>query len=548
MKIETYRPDQVSTQVASQSTVATPQLADTAGIIGRGLNQLGGAIQTAKNEYDATTAEDALIKFEKEKNDLFFNPDSGYFNKQGRDAYDGAESTNQALIKMQTQYAGGFDSPVARDAFMRASQVHINRASSSIMQHSSAGLRAYENATTAARIENSIESAALNFSNDDELRLQRATGHDSIIAQGRRQGFGDEAINENLQTYDSQFTASSINAALETSDLARANELMGRFGDRMEPREAGVVAKNLHKANFVADSNAEAARIYGAGGHTLSSLNNRLNEMPTDTPDQIAMKEEVTRLATNRYKMEKAARDESTRETYEYYGKSVQDNPDFNTGDISGNVWDSFTVSQRNTLLKIERLKAEGKDIITDEVKFAELRLLPPKELAKINPTDYFDVIGGADRDKLVSEVKAARKPSSGSTASGSGRTRAASVKNTLEDIYGQKTTEFNDAERERANAFYRTVNQAVAQEEVRLGRELGPLEFDSLLLSQKTKATIERSFGPISLYDAEVGQEEVPTEYVDEIVQALVEEGRPVTGAAIAHMYELGKRAKRFE
>lgn len=547
MKIQTYQPNQVETQIARQPALRTPQVADTASIIGRGLNQLGGALQETKKQFDDAAAEEALINFEKDKNNLFFNPDDGYFNKQGRDAYDGAKSTTEALASLQSKYADAFDSTAARETFMRSSQVHLNRANTSIMQHSSRGLNDYESATIAARVENSIESASLYFNDDNELQLQNTIGRDSIREQAEREGVGEDVVAERLQTYESKFVASSIDAAISQGDLGRANELMGRFGDRLEPKEASIVAKNLNKANFTVDTQSAAQQILGDGHRPLSSMIDEVNGMPSTTPEEVEMKSEVMRLVNNQYKVQKSVRDEAKREIYENYGKQVQDG-DISVGDIPGFAWDNMTVKQRSAIKRIEKVKAEGANIVSDSALYVDLMSRDDADLAKLDPTEYYDKLDKGDYGRLEKAVIDARKGGSSSGESASVRARSSSVSATLQQILGKKTSKFNDDDRERSNAFHRVINQAVSQEEEALGRKLKPTEFDTLLNAQTRKVVIDNSFGPIPLPNSEHGFASVPVELVDEITQSLVRRGVPITGDNIARLYLKGKEEGVFE
>ena len=50
---------------------------------------VGQQFAAAQQEVDTLNAEDALLSFEREKNTLMFDPDSGYLNSQGKNAMEG---------------------------------------------------------------------------------------------------------------------------------------------------------------------------------------------------------------------------------------------------------------------------------------------------------------------------------------------------------------------------------------------------------------------------------------------------------------------------
>lgn len=85
-KIEQYDREPIRTGLARQPT--PPSLPSSAfrdptfEAILR-LTEIGADI---KQRSDTTSAEETAVQFERDKNDLFFDPKIGYFNTQGKDA------------------------------------------------------------------------------------------------------------------------------------------------------------------------------------------------------------------------------------------------------------------------------------------------------------------------------------------------------------------------------------------------------------------------------------------------------------------------------
>src|SRR5690554_6143636 len=177
-KVETYGQSRVTSRVAQGQRARMPTVPDTS--LAPGLGALVEGIGVAKQRADETAAEEALIQFEREKNKVFFDPENGYFNKQGRDAYELAQPTTESITKLQQQYANSLKSEEARQAFNRAAGVHVTRAMADIDRHSSKGLEVYEVSVIEARAENAMESAALYWNNPQESAMQRAIGRDSV--------------------------------------------------------------------------------------------------------------------------------------------------------------------------------------------------------------------------------------------------------------------------------------------------------------------------------------------------------------------------------
>lgn len=541
-KVLQYSGQQVTTQVARTPTLRTPQVADTASIIGPALGRLAGAVGQVQNNIDETDAESALVQFERDKNDLFFNADSGYFSTSGKNAYDGREPTSKSLDELQKKYSESLTSTGAREMFKRSSDVHVTRGRTTINKHAADGFRAYENATIAARVENSIESAALNFNSDDEMALQRQVGRQAVIDKADRDGLDGEAKNEMLQSYDSKFVAAAINAAAQ-QDIGRANELYGRLGDRLEGNDALVIADNMKKLNFDVDSQTATADIIADGSRSLSDMVNDVNAMEINTPEDAKIKTEVMRQVKNQYNLNKTIREEQEREVYEDYGKQIQDGlGQFTTTDIPGTAWNGMTLAQRSSLRKLEKTLAAGDNVVTNDVLLSDLLLLPKTELAKQDPVWFFDQIGGADRDKLVRAVSAARagKDDAQYTAA---RSKANVINQSMEQIFGRKSSKYSSSQLETANSLHRMINTEVQYREDTLQRKLTPVEFEDLMHGF-TRTTIQEGL----IFDSELDITDVPEEFYSEISKELRRRGHPVTAGNIIKFYAQGQSSGVFE
>ena len=535
-KVESYGAPRVSSQVARGPQFRETQVADTGSAITRGLRDIGSSLTAMKKQSDGAAAEEALTNFEREKNDLFFNPDSGYFNSNGKNAIDGAKDANAAMIKLQQKYADSLDSSDAREAFNRGAGVHVTRGQASIQKHASRGVQDYESATIAARVENSIESAIAYYNDPDELRLQNEVGRNSVIEQADRAGLGGQAKAEMLQSYESKFAAATIDAAMR-NDVNKANELMGLLGDRLEGKDAMVTETNLRKANLDADVMVKSSQVLAGGSKSLETMVNEVNEMPSGTVEQATLKSAVMKQVKSQHTLNRQVIAEQQRETYEGYGKQIQ-NGDMSTRDISGMVWDSMTVKQRSSLEKLEKIAASGDNIVTDDVLLANLLLLPTGELAKLDPTEYFDRVGDSDRAKLVSAVKSARKGSPTDDVKAV-RTRAARTAATLIELTNKRPAKYSQEDTAKANSFYRAVDAEVASLSTSLKRDLTPSEFDDVLKGM-TRTFVQEGF----FYDSDRNITDVPAEYVDEIVDALQRNGVAITGDNIARAYYAAKEA----
>ena len=538
--VKKYGASRVTTQVAREQRFATPRVPDTATPILQGLQSLQAGLAEGKQRADETAAEDALINFERDKNNLFFNPDDGYFNKRGRDAYDGAEDMNKSIQDLQKKYSTGLTSPEARKAFDSSARIHTMRAETDINKHAGAGLDSYELATMKARSENSIESAMLYWDDPKESEMQRKIGRNATLDQATRLGLDNIATNEALQNFESKFTRAQIEAAM-ANDLSMANGMFETYGKRLEGPDLMAVEVSLDKANFDSIALDEATKVVGNGSRSLTDMVADVNTMPIETAEQATLKTEVMRQVKNAHTLNKAVENERSTELYEGYAKQVQDG-DIKSRDIPGSVWQSMTVTQRSAIHKIEKLMAGGDTVITDDTLFSNLLLLPTEELAKVDPTMYFDRIGGADRDKLNTAVKSARNGKKDDDTS-IAITRATQTSSTMREIMGKKPAKYNSDELKTANSIQRTLNSEVQYRESELKRKLLPDEYSDLLKGFTRTVIQERSLGGVDwLYrDKETKLTDIPADMIDDITARLHQLDQPATSTNIISFYQQG-------
>ena len=169
-KVATYGPQQVRTNVTRQ-----PRADASAGNavfnsniqVAQGLASVGSAVAQVTQRIDTTSAEEALVAFERDKNNLFFNPEDGYFNTQGKNAFDNAGAANSSLEELKKQYGKSLGTN-AKSMFDKSANLHITRSQADIARHSSKGLQAWEVATIRSQVENTIENASLYWNQTDK--------------------------------------------------------------------------------------------------------------------------------------------------------------------------------------------------------------------------------------------------------------------------------------------------------------------------------------------------------------------------------------------
>ena len=528
-KVATYQADQVLTQVTRQ-----PRADASAGsaVFRSNIQAAQGLASVAQvgaqmvQRIDTTSAEEALVAFERDKNNLFFNPENGYFNTQGKNAFDNANAATDALNKLKKQYGESLVSN-AKSMFDKSADLHITRSQADIARHSAKGLKSWEVATIRSQVENTVENASLYWNQPDKLAVQNALGRQAVIDAAELEGIGAEATNERLQTYDSSFTKTAITSAISSSAEEGA-AMLEKHGAKLEGPDKVKLEKDVAAKAKAEKIQSDSQQAIVAGARLVDTYDSReeVREQVNQIEDPERRKKTMTE-AMRQFNLKKQGENEAQTEAFERAESHIIEGGSAETyqaEDPEG--WERLTAKQKSSI-------DSGKAIITDWNAYSELMTLPKEELAKINPTEHFHQLAPAERKSLISAVKSA-----GGTGSSAdkidhqiGRTRSSQTTAAVEQVLGKKS-KWNDEKRKQADAFYDLLDGEVKFRESEKGSSLSSEEFTNVLSDLTREVTIERSaFGVDFLApDVEQNVTEIPPENVRVLSKFLRDNGIPVT------------------
>ena len=528
-KITEYGGPQVETRVPPGAR-AQQQRIPTAGDFVPALQQTAQTLDQIYKRKDETAAEEALVNFERDKNKLFFDPDKGYFNSQGRDAYDGAKAASESLEELKKQYSKDL-TPRAQQAFDRAAAAHITRGNADIMQHASRNLDAWEIATIKARVENTLESSQLYWNEPDRLKVQNALGRQSVIDAAKREGIDGEALNERLQTYDSSFAKGVITAATSTSSVT-GKEALEKYGSMLEAQDKLSIESAIAKKEKAEATQKNAAQATLIG----TNLVNTFAEAPgarnliieeINKIDDPELRKETQKEAMRQLDAKKKADSEERANIFEEAQSFIMDQGGTAQQMKTTNpeAWWKMTPTQRRSL-------ENGEAIETDMQAFNNVILLPPRKLAEVDPNEYVGVWNKSEVDKLRTAVKSARNSGTDHQV---GRTRAAETKETVRQLFGEPPKGgYKGDELEQVNAFHRMLTSELEFRENEKGKPLSSTEYTDLLNDMTRKVRVVKNWWP----DSNLDITDIPAEDLSALSDYLHEKGYPVTADNLIKAY----------
>lgn len=527
-KVATYSGQQVSTEISKGPRAGSVAPGAFGADIGRGIQSVGEAGLDIARRIDTTAAEEAAVNFEREKNELFFNPDTGYFNTQGKNAYDNAPAIQEELQKLKRKYSDTLSSPGALAAFDKVTTNQILRSNVDIQRHAGKGIKAWEVATINAQVENTVENASLYYNDPKRLDVQRVLGRQSVIEAAEMQGIGAEATNEKLQTFESSFNAAAINAALQQSST-EGKDALEKYGRNLEGPDRLKIEKAIkvkEKAEKTAATSQQAVMIASELMDTYedrADINEQLNTIE-DVELRNKTRKEVMWQFDQRVKAEQEERAQLFEdvENHVLKGKSpeawIANNPE---------GWDKLSPKQKKTVLS-------GKDVTTNHGVLTELLLKPKDELAGVDPTEYFNVLAPSDRIKLTNAVKAARGQKEEDPV---GRTRAGQTTAIMTQLFGKSYNKLSSSKQTTYNTIMNEFDNELKYRESQKGSLLTSQEYTAMLNDFTRKVVIEGT-----LWDSEYDIMDIPAEDTPVLSKFLRDNGIPVTSDNLIKAYRQAK------
>ena len=543
-RIQQYTPDQVRTEVVSGPKAQQAPAGTFDAPIARGVADLAQAADGIKRRVDTTTAEEALVAFERDKNNLFFDPDSGYFNTQGRNAYDGAAGASEGMQKLVKQYGENLN-PQAKAMFDEAAKAHITRGQVDIARHSSKGLKSWEVATIDAQVENSVENAVLYWNDPERLRVQSALGEAAIIDSSEMQGLGAEATAERLQTFRSSFDSGVIMAA--TAQGAQAgSDAMEKYGSDLEGPDRLKVEKAIAHKTKVEKTQADAIAATAVATKAVSDYETRAEVIEeVNLIEDEELRKKTMAEAMGLYSRKKQAKKE---QEANFYDEGIEH---FNGGGTANELaaqnpeaWEGMTALQRNNLLA-------GKHMTTDQILLNDVLTRPKNQLKDLDPNSLVDKISPSDMGKVRSAIKAANKGQSVPSL----QTSAAKANMIAEQFFQKKST-WKGAKKKKVQALLNAMQESIEEATAEKDGKLLPTEVDAVLANFSRNFVAERSrLGfdflkgdlDLNLRNTPPRQVEALSEFVDQfgeeslqkIVDRLDALGKDVTAVSILNTYQ---------
>ncbi|MBN5231960.1 hypothetical protein JY446_21765 [Serratia marcescens] len=219
---------------------------------GEALAQVGGnylqAFGEEKQKQDLAFAQNAMLQFQTQADDLLNNPQTGLMTKQGASAIGQSEQVIGQLGGLADQAFSSIpDGPVKeqfRNQFQAAGQPIANRA----RQYEIGQRQQFEAGQQQGLLANLQQQAENSFDSNEGFVNANLLAREQIMAYGQAHGQSPEEIEANWVSFRENSAKSALNAQLTAG---RYDQFLARNG---EPSDVGGVSR------FTAHGNSSAAR------------------------------------------------------------------------------------------------------------------------------------------------------------------------------------------------------------------------------------------------------------------------------------------------
>lgn len=248
IQIPTLNQPQVGSRALSAPQVREQQ-ADTSGFA-LGQAALGAASQVfQKSQEDADQA--ALIKAESElsnwKLGTMFNPDTGVYSRKGGNALDITNQTLPEFDKQVERLGSSLTNERQKARWQQITANQRNSLNSELNRYEYGERQSYYDETDKASINSAALGATSYYQDPGQVAYYQNKGARVIVANGQRKGLPPEAIEQNVQEFNSNLAVGVIDRMV-SDDPLKAQQYYATAAAAMLPDDRVKVEKVLGTA------------------------------------------------------------------------------------------------------------------------------------------------------------------------------------------------------------------------------------------------------------------------------------------------------------
>jgi hypothetical protein len=249
------------------------QPADTSGLaLGQAALGLAGQV-FQKSQEDADQA--ALIKAESELSDwklgTMFNPENGVYSRKGGNALDITNQTLPSFDKQVERLGSSLTNDRQKARWQQITASQRNSLNSELNRYEFGERQNYYDEADKASINSAAAGATSYYQDPGQVAYYQNKGSRVIVANGQRKGLPAEAIEQNVQAFNSNLAVGVIDRMV-SDDPLRAQQYYANASGAMLPDDRAKVEKVLGTAIRQQVGSEMARSLYNTGTPGDASL------------------------------------------------------------------------------------------------------------------------------------------------------------------------------------------------------------------------------------------------------------------------------------
>lgn len=487
-------PQYESQAQSSGYSVTTPQVQDTDSALFEGMDKLGQGIDTYQGKQAELEAESLLQEYVQAENTLLLTGDNPYFGTRGKDSVDRAQPTLEEIEKLRRDHMSRIKNPRAQNLLSRAIGRRITNSKARIQSRALDGQREWDVSLAETGVEQASEQIQLYV--NDPVRVRAAEESIRQNLKVAMTGMPIESINEKAQSAVSAALAAGIMGEIERSP-GRAQGMLDQYGDKLEPAALEKVRTALDRHMDLQRVAAATADIRSRGG----SLEEQVSAARGLFKGDVKLQDELKRRLVNDYNLDKSAREENKRQTFEsFYDQMDRGATLADLMMAEPDAYESLDAAHVNSLKAFEKAKAAGQKIQTDWRTWTGVMALSPKEFASIpHPGLYRASMGDTEYKAFVKAWKAAREKGDFSDFTEL-ETKQGRINRALSDLGVDKDSD-------KGRAYIEKLQQRINAREAEQERKMSYQEMDEMISLMAIEGEI---VGTSDVFGADLWDEDV--------------------------------------
>lgn len=241
------------------------------------LNQVG---QQVKEKADALAVTDASNKLSDRLNTILSDPQTGLFNRRGKDALTVPKDFQDAYTQAISDINGTLTDVNQKVAFQQMASQQRSYREFQIDRHVSGEMQTFANQTYETAVKNAQMLGAENADNPEILAGAMQTQRNAIMTQAHTEGWGPDMTDYMLRSEASNMHFGVVNSLMEKGELDKAQAYYDNFKDEFNPVHKSAVINALQAEETKQTAFQTASKIQADNPNDLAAQLKQVAAIP----------------------------------------------------------------------------------------------------------------------------------------------------------------------------------------------------------------------------------------------------------------------------